>query len=382
MKLLRARVERFKGIRELSVDFRNGRGGMRDKLLVVGDNGSGKTTLLQAIALVLGLASRRVPSVEAFPWYGFIPERIGSLGQTRIELDVQFTQDELEATRYVFEEYARLQPEEKRRSLCTPGAETVVTLRFNRGEVTAVQGAEAKYQFLGRWYLRKIIGVRPDLREQFRRLGDVFWFDQFRNLGTAVRDQDRSDPWRDSLSDDTQLSNATWTAGVEQLRSYLVGWWSYHLTRQTRLRENGMSGLSGVDYIAQLEERMSRVFPGFKFVGTEPKPGLQTQKSEDFLVLVERDGCDVPYDIAEMSSGEQAVFPLAYEMARLEIEKSIVLIDELELHLHAPEQQALYAALSWLAPNCQFIVTTHSKYLDDVVPKEAKLRLKGGRLCL
>ena len=138
----------------------------------------------------------------------------------------------------------------------------------------------------------------------------------------------------------------------------------------------------GRDYISLLEQRMEKVFPGFRFVGMEPRRGVETPGPSDLLVLVERKGCSIPYDIAEMSSGEQAVFPLAYEMARLEIVKSVVLIDELELHLHPPEQQALYSNLPRLAPDCQFVMTTHSKYLDDVVPEDAKVRLRGGRLCL
>jgi predicted ATPase len=42
-----------------------------------------------------------------------------------------------------------------------------------------------------------------------------------------------------------------------------------------------------------------------------------------------------------MSSGEQGVFPLLYYFVLLDIRRSVVLIDELELHLHPPGQQAL-----------------------------------------
>jgi predicted ATP-dependent endonuclease of OLD family len=83
-----------------------------------------------------------------------------------------------------------------------------------------------------------------------------------------------------------------------------------------------------------------------------------------------------------MSSGEQAVFPLIYEFIRLDIAKSIVLIDELELHLHPPQQQALLAALPKLGPDCQFIITTHSSYLEGVIPVEHEIRLEGGHSCL
>jgi predicted ATP-dependent endonuclease of OLD family len=83
-----------------------------------------------------------------------------------------------------------------------------------------------------------------------------------------------------------------------------------------------------------------------------------------------------------MSSGEQAVFPLIYEFVRLDIAKSLVLIDELELHLHPPQQQALLGALPKIGRDCQFIITTHSPYLADVIPTENEVRLDGGRRSL
>ncbi|NPV79242.1 MAG: AAA family ATPase [Firmicutes bacterium] len=368
MRLLRAHIERFKGLRELDLDFRDAQGSVRDRLLILGDNGSGKTTLLQAIALTLGIATRHVKDPESFPWYGFIPERMNSLGPTRIELEVGFDDDEILVTRRLYEECKSAIPKEETRGWIPPGESKTVTLQYSRGEVTARQGPAAKMQFLGRYYLKRVQRIKPDLRSDFARVGDVFWFDQFRNLGTLSTDPDLNGI----------AKPGAWSAGVEQLRSYLVVWWSYHLTRKAWPG----SDPGGRDYIHLLQQRMERVFPGFRFVGTEPRKGIEAPGPSDFLVLVEREGCSIPYDIAEMSSGEQAVFPLAYEMTRLEIVKSIVLLDELELHLHPPEQQALYGNLPRLAPDCQFIVTTHSKYLDDIVPETSKMRLKGGRLCL
>jgi predicted ATP-dependent endonuclease of OLD family len=65
-----------------------------------------------------------------------------------------------------------------------------------------------------------------------------------------------------------------------------------------------------------------------------------------------------------MSSGEQVIFSMLYQFVSQNIARSIILIDE--LHLHPPQQQALYANLYKLAPECQFIITTHSPYLEDI----------------
>jgi predicted ATPase len=122
------------------------------------------------------------------------------------------------------------------------------------------------------------------------------------------------------------------------------------------------------------------VFPGTRFVGIMPRGGVTTPRANDFYFLIDRDGR--AYDLAEMSSGEQAVFPLVYEFVRLDIKRSVVLIDELELHLHPPEQQRLLAALSRVGPDCQFIITTHSEFLSSAIPNEQEVRLDRGTRCL
>ena len=49
--------------------------------------------------------------------------------------------------------------------------------------------------------------------------------------------------------------------------------------------------------------------------------------------------------------------------------EGVVLIDEIELHLHPKWQRAIVPALTRTFPNCQFIVTTHSpQVLSEVQP--------------
>jgi len=61
-----------------------------------------------------------------------------------------------------------------------------------------------------------------------------------------------------------------------------------------------------------------------------------------------------------MSAGERAVFPILMDFTRWNINNSVIIIDELELHLHLPLQQTLIKALSEIGHNNQFIFTTHS----------------------
>ncbi len=364
MKLRHVVIKNFKGVREVEFSTENASHSPRPLTALLGDNGSGKTSILQAIALTLSIATRRTYDAASFNWHGFLPERIPSLGPTFVELQVVFEPEEVTLTSELFTAWQESLPPDRRQlmKIVPPSQHPEVTLQFERGRVTSSQGFEAYNQFLGRYYVKELMKTRPELRDSFAKLGDIFWFDQHRNLGSAMTEGESTseDPVREG-----------WQAGVEQLRDFLVGMWGFHTTP-------GRNG--GKDYIPQLETRFATVFPGVKFVGLMPRTGVTTPRANDFYFLIDRDGRT--YDLAEMSSGEQAVFPLVYEFVRLDIKRSIVLIDELELHLHPPEQQRLLAALPKIGPDCQFLITTHSEFLSSVIPNEQEVRLDRGVLCL
>ena len=353
MKVAQLRLHNFKGIRELDISFEDEGGRIRPLTLLLGDNGSGKTTALQAIALILSLASRRTAEPTELDWPGFLAERVSSQGETRVELEVAFEADELAAIKEAYQLWRQLNPRPDPGvwgGFVEPSELARVTLVYDGGALLCPQGARALRQFYGRFFIRELLKTQPRVRALFRRVGDVFWFDQNRNLMT-IGSRDKR--------------------GIERLRDFLVGWWGFH-TSPRRSAES--------DYLGQLEKRFSELFPGTRFLGVEPKPGYTSSSAEDMYFLLEREGRI--YDLAEMSSGEQAIFPLLYEFVRLGIARSIVLIDELELHLHPPQQQALIAALHRIGPDCQFILKSHSPFLEQVTPDEEEVRLPGGHRCL
>lgn len=366
MKLKSLWIKNFKGVRNQSIEFTDELGAIRPLTCLIGDNGSGKTTILQAIALVLSLATRKTRSADTFNWHGFLAERVSTLGSTRVNLTITFDDEELREVAWLYERWRDSRPPEwsEQRNLVSPGLHTEVTLMYApQHGLKCSEGTEGLNQFLGRYYIKSLLRTSGVYRDEFAKVGDIFWFDQHRNLGSAATESPESDS--------PNVATATWTAGVEQLREYLVGFWSYHMTA---------SKAYGRDYIPDLEKRLAAVFPGRRFAGSAPRPNGNGRGAKDFYFFLEHDG--QTYDIAEMSSGEQAIFPLIYEFVRLDIARSIVLVDELELHLHPPEQQRLLNALPKLGPDCQFIISTHSEVLTDVIPDDAEVRLDGGLRCL
>lgn len=367
MKLQHALIRNFKGVKEVEIDFTSWTPGVPRRLTaLLGDNGSGKTTVLQAIALTLSMATRRTPSPDELNWQGFNVERVSTLGETHIELDIRFDAEEIQLVQTLFREWCEIWAPALAEvpRFAPPASQEVVKLIYEAGRLSSPPGDEGINQFMGRSYVRDLSKSQPTKKDLLPKLGDVFWFEQDRGLGSVTAEHGgdaKERPW--------ELES--WLARVGHLRESLVASWAYHTSSNQSF---------GKDYIVLLEEQFARLFPGTKFIGVAPSGGLTGRALRGSYFFLERDG--KVYDLAEMSSGEQAIFTLAYEFLRLDIAKSVVLIDELELHLHPPQQQALLGALRKLGEDCQFIITTHSPFLEGAIPQEETVRLPGGRRCL
>ena len=358
-------IRNFKQFDSLEVSFENKTlGEISDRFLILGDNGSGKTTLLQAIALPLALATGRIPDISEFDWTGFLPGRYWRRGEPRIQVEVSFTEAELQATRDIARQWYDAQPEETRpRTFIEPGDSREVTLVLNGDTWKAGNTLAERVQFRGRYYAQWFI-KRGDqsVRSRFRDLPGIFWFDQFRNLSS----HSTSEGTGDSISQ--RSTKTSFESGVGQLRQYLINWHDRQRPGQTD------------SYLNQLETLYNRVFPDRVFVGTERLPSLESPTDESAYFLIQDE--QHQYDIAEMSAGEQAVFPILYEIVRQQIAYSIVLVDEVDLNLHPPAAQFLVKQLPRIAPTCQFIVTTHSEAASSIVGEDETYRLLGGALCL
>lgn len=89
---------------------------------------------------------------------------------------------------------------------------------------------------------------------------------------------------------------------------------------------------------------------------------------ETFQFTISIDGLE-PFDFTTMSMGYAAVFNIIGDlMMRMESQRrydleGIVLIDEIETHLHVELQKKIVPILTELFPNIQFIMTTHSPFV-------------------
>jgi len=128
------------------------------------------------------------------------------------------------------------------------------------------------------------------------------------------------------------------------------------------------------DFFQELEKAYQTVFPHCSFVGLQPRQGIDNFLKTPWFYL--HNGQGQEYEISELSGGERAVLPILMDFVNWRLHHSIILIDELELHLHPPMQQMLLRALGKLGSHNQFIITTHSDYVESIVPESALVRIE------
>lgn len=104
---------------------------------------------------------------------------------------------------------------------------------------------------------------------------------------------------------------------------------------------------------------------------------------------VRKDGVGEPVVVDTLSDGEKCLFAMVGDLARrLAIAnpdsadplsgQGVVLIDEIELHLHPKWQQCVIPRLMSSFPNLQFLITTHSPQVVSSVEKECLYAVSNG----
>ncbi|MDY6781866.1 MAG: AAA family ATPase [Cyanobacteriota bacterium] len=352
MKVRSLQLKYFKKFRDYNLDFTHPETGLaRDLVVLIGMNGAGKTSVLQAIAATLGVATGRLPSLLDLDWAGYNYELLGKNWgrfEPEVNLQVQFSKPEIQA----IQEFHQKLQQMGRNLPISPAESYTASLQWNRERVIADTDA-GFFQFKGREYAKQLL--RSEGFQMFERVGTILWYTEQRT-STSLTTEDRS-----------QVIEIT----DNILRDRLSKWQQIHQNIQsgkTKLQRPGQK-----DVYAEIEKFYQTVFPKRSFEGPVLREQVGDLLSEPWFYLY--DGKN-QYEISEMSGGERSIFPILVDFANWNIHNSVILIDELELHLHPPMQQALLRALPKLGNNNQFIITTHSDYIEQLVPEAYIYRLE------
>ncbi len=352
MKVQSIQLKYFKKFEDYQFDLTNSETGLAsDIILIIGMNGAGKTSLLQAIAATLGVATGRLEKLSDLEWAGFNYELLSNNWKTiqpEVNLQIQFSSPEL---KYTSEFYQKLQ--NTGRKLEVPLAEeNVVSLRW-KGEGVQTNKTAELFQFKGREYAKQLL--RSEGFQVFEKVGTILWYTEQR---TST-----------SLTPENSQKQLEITEDI--LRDRLSKWRQFHQDINTGKIQQLRSGQK--DLYAEIEQAYKTVFSQHYFGGPIPRENIDDIFSEPWFYL--SDGKN-QYELSEMSGGERAIFPIIMDFVNWNIHNSVVLIDEIELHLHPPMQQTFLRALPKLGKNNQFIITTHSDYIEQLIPEAQIVRLE------
>ena len=125
--------------------------------------------------------------------------------------------------------------------------------------------------------------------------------------------------------------------------------------------------------LAALDKAVTHFLPGYRNLRPAEKDGVHS-------LLIDRGSTPVP--VGHLSDGERGVVAMVLDLTRRLAQanpkmqdpaaeaEAVVLIDEIELHLHPGWQRRIVGKLTETFPKCQFIATTHSPQVIGEVDRD------------
>lgn len=144
-------------------------------------------------------------------------------------------------------------------------------------------------------------------------------------------------------------------------RDFMARFRNMIVVQEERRREN--PAYIGDRAVRAIEQAITQFMPGFSDLRVEENP----------LRLLISKG-DTPLDLTQLSDGERSFLAIIIDLCRRltltnpDLDdpltgKGVVLIDEIELHLHPTWQRDVVEKLRTIFPQIQFILTTHSPFV-------------------
>ncbi len=334
MKLERLSLAHCGGFEQIDIDFE------KDVTLIAGVNGVGKSTLLKALAVVLSRAMPEFTPSHSAPIY-FTDDNIhgdkSSLElSVRLRINGQIINAGVQRIRATEEQSDRFM---LLRQVETTGITTslVESLRARTmtGDLEAgineTRAALAKLKTAAHPPLAVYFTPKRQLPGQPRTLQEAKPFDPSIAFGRALHDRE------------------------VELREFM-----YWFRTQEKL--GSVNEPHRLKVLNALRNVVRELVPEFT--------NLRIQENPRLGFMVDKRG--QPFYLHQLSDGERGLLALVFDLTRrLAIANpdsnnpiaegiALVLIDEIELHLHPKWQRDSIKRLPEIFKNCQFVITTHS----------------------
>ena len=341
MKIHSLKIQNFRAIENSTFDFTDSLSKPKKINLIVGPNGSGKTSILDAILIVIRLLENPLkPRFREALEFSVAQIVRGSGSPAKIEFEYDRHEDEVSAINEVFAALDSVSPFQFNRDEPPISMPAVVSWTYPKKDDFygprnfSVKSANSLIEVLGaRGQIALAVSQKLIPSSLFQRVGGVCYLEQrrsFRVVNNLSLEPLEKLPFDDVLS-----------------------WLSVYY----RKHFNWNSQKYGESYWHQIQRLFNQVCYPVKLVRLESGPDFDT-------LIVEKNNTE--YDLLQMSSGEHQVLRILVGMVAEVAINSIVLIDEVELHLHPVWQERLIEALREEPDNNQYIITTHSPVVKQL----------------
>lgn len=331
-QLRKVTIENFRKFSRLQLSTENA-----PVTIIVGNNGAGKSSILDAIATGLGwLVSRIHREKGKGP---LISEKAIKNGESHCSIQIEL---EEESKSYQWK-----------------------LVRTGKGKTKKEESRLTELNTLAEYYRESLHEPAKGSLPLFayypvtRAVMDISW------SATGHQSYDELAGYHDTLKGRSDFQQFfEWFHARENIEnSEVIGQLLADLKRSDATPERIAQALQKQkdSQLEAVRRAIGKFMPGFDNLRIQRKPELQ--------MLIDKDG--EALDILQLSDGERCLLAMVGDLARrlaminpnmenpLE-GQGIILIDEIDLHLHPKWQRTVIHNLITTFPNCQFFITTHS----------------------
>lgn len=299
----------------------------KNVLILLGDNGFGKTTILDAVATAMAPYSAQFPGISDFQ-LSDLDVHINRRGRRAkyLMIDAEFSDDGVTMASVRYRKGTQNAPKpnyELLKSAAIAKKEAILEGERN------IQLPIFAYYGTGRGKFQV-----PERRRGFQQAFE------------------RWDCYKSAINPETDFKR-------------FFGWFDLMEDQERRDREK----LKDFNYKSPVLETVRKALD--EVVECYKNPRIETRPLRFIMDRIDKDGSSHELRIEQLSEGYKIVIAMVADLAARMAEANpdmdnplnttgIVLVDEIDLHLHPRWQRNILVQLSRVFPNLQFIVSTHS----------------------